>query len=351
MWRREPIHADHAQLPGPSCSRAAPRLAAPSLIKPAVLWFLTTAAVLIAGCVSQPERPADIVIRDAHSGGSTLAVDAESRVVASGGWSGWVRLWRIDDGAALAAWKANEDSVNGILFLNGGERLLTLGYDGRMAYWRPDGQLISSQSAGSPVTAFAAAPAADRMLSGHADGRVRLWTLDGRMLDEWRPHDDALRAVAVRPDGQTLASSGQDGKVMLWSAEAEPRALAAPPSDARTLAFSPDGSALYGGGWFRLFRWSLPTGKLAVLATDHRGIINSLGFLPDGRLASISRQTDSAVLLLNPDDGSTLERLQRHDLCGVGVAPSPDGRHLVTTSDDASVRIWHLDPAPQQPLP
>lgn len=307
-----------------------------------IFCLVLVAPVLFAGCVSQPERPADIIIQDAHSGGSTLATSPDSRVVASGGWSGWVRLWNLDDGSPRAAWKAHGDSVNGILFLDGGNRLLTFGYDGRMAYWRPDGQLIEAHSAGSPVTAFAAAPAAERLLSGHADGKVRLWEPNGRLLSEWQPHSAPVRAVAIRPDGLMLASGGRDGRVVLWTPASRPQPLAEPPSDARTLAFAPDGGVLYGGGWFRLFRWRLPTGELDVLATDHGGIINSLKFLPDGRLASISRQTDSAVLLLDPTSGNTLERLQRHDLCGVAVEPSPDGRHLVTTSDDASVRIWHL---------
>ncbi|KHF25060.1 hypothetical protein JV46_05020 [Solemya velum gill symbiont] len=67
-------------------------------------------------------------------------------------------------------------------------------------------------------------------------------------------------------------------------------------------------------------------------------------FGPNGDyLATISRQTDSAVLFLNPDSGQAMRRFQKHDLCGGALAVSPDGRYLSTTSDDASVRFYNLD--------
>jgi len=83
-----------------------------------------------------------------------------------------------------------------------------------------------------------------------------------------------------------------------------------------------------------------------VLSTPHHGIIKSVEYLAAGDvLATISRQTDSSVYFLDPASGALLRRFQQHDLCGADISVSPDGRYLATTSDDASVRIWMLDPA------
>ena len=135
----------------------------------------------------------------------------------------------------------------------------------------------------------------------------------------------------MRVDLTTIAS----GKI---------RYLDRPSSDPRTLAFSPLDDSLYGAGWFRLFRWNLDTGRIETLDTDHKGIINNIQFTPGGQLASISRQTDSSVYFLDPASGETLRSFQRHELCGGDIAISPGGRYLATTSDDASVRIWVLQP-------
>jgi WD40 repeat protein len=80
---------------------------------------------------------------------------------------------------------------------------------------------------------------------------------------------------------------------------------------------------------------------LDVLDTEHEGIIQHIRFLQaPGQLASISRQTDSSILILDPASGATREFIGRHELCGDYVEVSPDGRYLVTTADDASIRIW-----------
>ena len=302
-------------------------------------------SALFAACRSTPERPPDVILDNGNSGGSVLAASPDSRWVASGAWNGWIRLWALDDGAAGAAWRAHADSVNGMLFIGDGTRILSAGYDGRMAIWSDDGRLVREWPAGSPVTAFAAAPAEGLVVTGHADGRVSLWGVDGTLVKNWQQvHSGRVRAVALDHDGDRIATAGTDGRVSLWNRDGTPRQLESPPSDARTLVFPPGEDSLLGAGWFDLFRWTLPDGTVRRIATDHRGIINDLQWLPDGRLASISRQTDSSVLLLDPVSGTTLERLQRHDLCGVAVVPSPDGRFLATTSDDATVRIWQLEP-------
>lgn len=153
----------------------------------------------------------------------------------------------------------------------------------------------------------------------------------------------ALLAVAAHAGGR-LASSGEDGQVYVWQDSEAPRPLPPPPSDAADLAFSPDGQALLGSGWLRLFRWELAGGgALRVLPTAHHGLIRSIAYAADGRtLANISRHSDSAVYAHDPQTGAVTQRFEPHELCGGFVLLAPDGRYLATTSDDASVRIREL---------
>jgi WD40 repeat protein len=182
------------------------------------------------------------------------------------------------------------------------------------------------------------------VVTGHGDGHVRLWRLtDFSLLHDLPLHRGALRAVAWHAPTRQLASGGTDGRVFHWRLDGTARALPVPPTDAQDLAFAPDGGFLVGSGWFNLFRWRLADASLTVLPTAHRGIVKSISFDRDGRqLASIGRQTDSAVYLLDAQTGDVMQRFQPHQLCGTAVRLSPDGRYLASTSDDANIHLWDL---------
>lgn len=300
---------------------------------------------LLAGCAGTPPGLApNAVIEAAHYNQGHVLVFADAAdVLASGGSDGFIRLWRLPDGAPLAGWQAHRESVYGLAFLRD-RLLLSAGYDARLAVWQRDGRLEHERITPSPITAFAADEPRGLVLTGHEDGRVRQWRLaDLSLVAEWALHRDYVRAVTLHRATGRFASSGADGQVFVWRAHETPRALATPPTDARDLVFMPDGGQLLGGGWFKLFRWEVASGALKVLPTEHGGIIVSLHLGADGRtLASISRQLDSAVYFLDPETGATVKRFQRHELCGEYVRLSANGRYLATTADDGSVRIWDL---------
>jgi len=314
-----------------------------SLLKMQYLFFCIV-LLLLASCAGHLHEPPMVIHEDAHRGGTVVAFSQSGDLLASGGWSGTVQLWQLPQGSAVRHWRGHSDSVNGIVFLDADQQVVTAGYDGILERRGLDGELLQQLAGLMPVTHMDADAAIDRLVTGHSDGSVRLWkAADFTLLAERKLHKGAVKAVAIDPERGRYASSSTDGSVAIWSAVDDVRYLEEPPADAFTLAFSPDGQWLSGGTWFRLYRWNLDDGSLVTIATEHYGIIKSVQYTGKGAsLATISRQTDSSVYFLDPVSGEVTRRFQRHDLCGADISVSPDGRYLATTSDDASVRIWVL---------
>ena len=182
------------------------------------------------------------------------------------------------------------------------------------------------------------------LITGHRNGRIVIWNLSKlKVIDNKKLHRRPIRAVAINEKRGLFASSGKDGRVYVWRSNSPVRRMKKPPTHSRTLEFTKDGKTLIGGGWFKIYRWRVGTGRLAVSKTKHMGIVNSIQLSNDGKsLATISRQTDSSIYILNSQSLRVKHRLESHNLCGAYIRYSPNSRFIATTSDDASIKIFDL---------
>jgi WD40 repeat protein len=309
------------------------------------LLALVSTVLLASACASQqPYERADIVITDAHGGGQVVSFNSSGTLLASGGWEGDLKLWNPQDGKQLHAWRAHADSLTAITFIDNDHKLLTAGYDSTVALWNTQGKLLQRFAMPTTVTELLVDTPRKQVITSHKDGHVRRWQLPTfKAISAEKIHRGLILSLALHLPTGTLASSGADGRVFIRKQTGKWQTLPAPPTDAHSLSFSPRGDVLVGAGWFRLFRWQLAGKQLQVLDTDHYGLISSVQYSHDGDyIASISRQTDSAVLFLDPASGSVKQRFQPHELCGSDIVLSPGQRFLATTSDDASIMIWKL---------
>jgi WD40 repeat protein len=314
-----------------------------------VLLILPVVMTGMLGCNQNPVRLQPVrIVDDAHSGGNALAVSADSRLAASGGWAGRIRLWQLPEGSPLASWQTGHGDLVGLMFLADGKRVLSTGRDGFVRIWESSGRLSREYRVGSAVTALYPGKDANSVILGHGDGRATHWRVDGRRLGMWELSERRITAVTANRSAEVFAAADQAGNVWRWRQDDLPGQLQSPPSYPRSLVFNPLSGELVGSGWFDLFSWPAEDDRLRIVPTAHRGIVNHLQFSGDGRyIASISRQTDSAILLLDPRSGETLAGYKKHALCGQRVALSPDGRVMISNSDDASVRFYRL---PETPL-
>jgi WD40 repeat protein len=232
-------------------------------------------------------------------------------------------------------------------------RVISASWDGTLASWNLKGRLVRRVSAGAPVTAMAASADLSEVWTGHEDGTLRRWNAELERQQQRRlPRSKRVTAMAM--SGERLVVADQSGGLWLYPdlVTRNPEPLASLPTYLRSLVFRPGGGELYGGSWFYLYNWNLERGEMRRMRTPHHGIIAGLAWSPSrDELVSISRQTDSSVLALDPATGLLKDNFGKHDLCGASIAVTGDGRYLITTSDDASVRIWHLAPHEEAGLP
>jgi WD40 repeat protein len=311
--------------------------------------WLATAVLLAPGCsvLQVGDVVPDYADASTHRGVEVLAFDAESRTLASGGWDGKIGVWTLGSEKPKKVWLAHDGSVQGLSYSGG--QLISGGQDGRLVIWSSRFDVRRSVDTGSSITHVQTLN--DLVITGHYDGSVRAWTLPA--LDNVMRLDlhsnDLVAALTVDTQSGRIASSGYGGRVFLIEPAGRYRELTRPPMDAVSLSFVPGGEVLYGGGWVRLYRWSLETDGFDTITTPHWGAIAGLQYLPgEDVLASISRINDSSVFFLDPVTGESVRHFQRQSICGSAIRVSPDERYMAATGDDGIVRIWDLSAATEQ---
>ncbi len=157
----------------------------------------------------------------------------------------------------------------------------------------------------------ALSPDATQLLSG--SGRtLKIWDTHSReMLQTWDSQSDRVYCLAWSPDSHTLASAGSSAEIMLWNAE-DGREIGRIPTGVPdqyilSLAFSPDGSRLIAGTY-------VPSASP-----------------PPGQ-----------VLVCDIATGKLVKSLVGHRLGVWCVTVTPDGKRILSASDDGSVRIWKM---------
>jgi WD40 repeat protein len=265
-----------------------------------------------------------------------LAFSADGKQLwgASGepGLFGEVSVWEVSSGSLLTTLRGHKDSLYALALSADGKLLATGGYDQQIILWdapagqplatlsghsgavfdlqlRGDGKLLASASADRTVKlwdvatrqrletfgqslaelyAVALSPDGRRVAAGGVDNRIRLWQLSDTAAEGTNPllvsrfaHEGPIVRLVWSPDGKSLASSSEDRTIKLWDADKvdERLALDAQPDWGTALVFSPDGKQLAVGrldGSFEVYDAAngkpAPRAKPELLALAPRGI-------------------------------------------------------------------------------
>ncbi len=213
----------------------------------------------------------------------------------------------------------------------------------------PDGRLVAVPGSQSPDETI-------RVLDTD-DGKVR-WTLSGA--------SSSIVAMAFSPDGRRLAAVQNEGGAAIWDLPTNRRielsqGRASGNSDGSPSAghvlFDADGRRLVLAGaddrdlarqTIAIFDAATGEARLTI-----RGATAPLAFSRDGlRLIALNPDKGGVeARVLDPADGRERTRLRGHTGPILAAAFSPDGTRIVTSSRDATIKLWDADGRELMTLP
>ncbi|KAG6860880.1 hypothetical protein C0995_006435 [Termitomyces sp. Mi166 len=177
-----------------------------------------------------------------------------NEILATGSWSGTVKLWNVPACTPIRSLRGHEDRVGGVA-------------------WHPQATLTQEKGLVNLAT-------------GAGEGNVNLWSLESDSpISVMKGHQDRVCRVAFHPSGNYVASASFDTTWRLWDVNTSKELLLQEghSKEVYCVDFQTDGALVASGGLDAIGRvWDLRTGRTAMVLDGHVQSIFSIGFSPNG---------------------------------------------------------------------
>ncbi|WPG99051.1 vegetative incompatibility protein het-e-1 [Acrodontium crateriforme] len=286
----------------------------------------------------------------------------EGQVLASASNDSTIRLWNTTTGKLMQKLESIHDGfeVDAIAFSPDGKSLAsTSGERIVRQFWDLLSGEITSEAFVTPdahesrINSIAFSPSGKLLATASIDESIRLWdtttTKAMQITHILSGHENWVRDLAFSPDGQTLASASDDGTVRLWSMNVDSPMMGKvlhvfddQQTCLRGVAFSPNGQSIASASIDRKIRIWTTTGDLKNTLRGHDGGVNSVRFLTNGHLASVSG--DRTVRIWDTATGEVHHHMHGHNDAVLAVALSPNRQVLASISapHDKNVQLWNV---------
>jgi len=281
------------------------------------------------------------------------------------------QLASIGDDGTTVIWDANTGTE--LLRLPGKTKPSDLFTDQRIAY-SPDGKQLATCDSNQLKVYDPASGELLMVLSGHnkdvisvafsqdgkylatgsVDTTVRLWDVNsGDLIRVLAGHSAEVGGLAFSSDSKFLLTSSEDGVLIIWDVETGELLRDLPDFTVYRPNFSPDGIQVAASTFNGLQVWMYTPDSAELFSLEESQTILTIPdggsgiFSPDGKwlaAPSFGVASGNAIKVWDVTTGQELLTLIGHTDWLSGMAFSPDGKRLASTSLDGTIRIWSLSP-------
>ncbi|GAB4574983.1 MAG: adenylate/guanylate cyclase domain-containing protein [Anaerolineae bacterium] len=290
---------------------------------------------------------------------TAAAISPTGRYALSAALDRRVLLWDLTTGEIARELSGHSSIVYGVAFSPDGRYALTGGEDARLILWNlADGAIVRQFEGDALMTDVLFSPDGESV-AALFNGCIRRWVVaTGEPLPAIACDDPATPArwsLALSPDGRHALTGSVQGMVQLWDLDtgAEELRLLGHAQNVHRVAFSPDGrQAISGSSEGSVRVWDLRNGaevRMISGPTPGSAFLSGVAFTPDGgRVIAGTRDAQrgapgSAMILYDAATSAEIMRFGGHSGQVNDIALSPDGRWVLSGSEDTTVTLWSVN--------
>ncbi|BCL36579.1 hypothetical protein [Nostoc sp. MS1] len=275
---------------------------------------------------------------------TSVSFSYDGQKVVSGSADGTVIIWSVN-GEQLDKFKPYDKKITNLRFTPDNKKVIVSSEDKILKLLNLKSKKTTSfQSSEGEITTFTISSNGEQVISGDTNGKITFWDLNGIKIKRLpQGHNKSIKSLSISRDGQLIVSSSTDNTVNLWNINGEK--IKTWTEDIIKAEFSFDNKIiiLLGSSYLKLVRLD---GSLIRSLSSTNGYFQ---LYPDN-LTLTSVSFNSSDIYIETSELNTNNKygfsLLGHKNTVNSVSVSPDGKMLVSGSDDKTVKLWNLENKP-----
>lgn len=275
----------------------------------------------------------------------SVSFSPDGQKIATASMDNTIKLWK-PNGQLLQTLTEHQKGVFSVSFTPDSKTLISVSLDNTIKLWQyqPDGNftLLNSIEPQHKLYTFSLSPDGQTFATATQDKKIKFWGLDGKLLSTLPAPGVEVMATNFSPDGQKIVTASIDGIIQLWSLK-ERRLLQTIKESNKVywVRFVDNQTLAVAGanGTVKLLNFE---GKRLQTFLGHTNSVLFLDISPDGKTI-VSSSMDKTLKIWNLEDGKLLQTFKGHDSTVTEIRFSSDGKIIASASEDNTVKIWNLD--------
>ena len=280
---------------------------------------------------------------------TACAVSPDGKWIVSASIDGTLKIWDTHTGEQRLTLEGHWDSVTGCAVSPDGKWIVSASSDKTLKIWdaRTGEERLTLEGHLEIVEGCAVSPDGKWIVSASDDETLKIWDThigeEQHTLEEQYSLETGVTGCAVSPDGKWVVSASDDTVLKIWDTHTgeERLTLEGHVNGVNACAVSPDGKWIVSASSDRTLKiWDAHTGEQRLTLKGHTGSVTACAVSPDGKWI-VSASSDKTLKIWDARTGEQRLTLMGHRGWVRECAVSPNGNWIVSASNDKTLKVWN----------